>query len=80
MLENLTALNAVPIAKDDDTVIDPPLKALVVTAAGTVVYKNEHDTTITLILTTAPFIMPGRVRQILDTGTDIADSALIGLR
>lgn len=86
MLEALTAMNAVTITQSDSAVINPPLKFLVISGVGTVVYKNEKDETITFVVPAVadggryPFILPGRIRQIMDTNTTIANAQLHGLR
>lgn len=87
-LESLTSMNAKAIAQSDTSVLDPPLKAIVISAPGSLVFKNEHNETITFVVpaavanetvTALPFTLWGRVRQVL-AATTIADANLLGLR
>ena len=87
-LEALSAINAVPIVQSDTTIINPPLKAIVLSAPGSLVFKNEHDVTCTFVVpaavtdetvTALPFLLPGRIRQVL-AATTIADADMLGLR
>lgn len=86
MLEALTALNAVAIVQSDSTVYDPPLKFLVISGVGTVTFKNEKNVSIAFVAPAVadggsyPFILPGRIRQVMDTGTSVTDANLTGLR
>lgn len=79
----MTAANAEMITQSDTTVIDPPYFLLVISEVGTVEYKNAKDETITLVVPTGaslPFTMYGRVRQVMNTNTTVADANLIGVR
>lgn len=84
-LEALTALNGIPIVQSDSTVIDPPLKFIVISEVGTLSFKNEKDVTIDFVVPAVaaggalPFILPGRIRKVL-AATTIADANLLGLR
>lgn len=78
-LEALTALNAVAITQSDSTIIDPPLKAIVISEVGDLVFKNEKDETITFNCPAVPFVLSGRIRQVL-AATEQADGNLLGLR
>jgi hypothetical protein len=86
-LEALTALNAQNITQSDTTVYDPPLKFLAVFAVdGTITIRNEKDEAVVFTIPTAaagagvPFLIPGRIRRVMNTGTTIANAALIGIR
>lgn len=80
-LEALTALNAEELAQSDTTTYSPLLKAIIITAAGTLTYRNEKDEEVVFVMPSAgPFILPGRIWRVMNTGTDIADANLIGLR
>jgi len=85
MLEALTCLNGVPIVQSNSTIINPPLKAIVLSEVGSLVYKNEHDVTCTFVVPAVaaggslPYILPGRIRQVL-TDTTLADANMLGLR
>lgn len=85
MLENLTALNAVAIAQSDSTVIDPPLKFLVLSEVGSVVFENERGVEVTFVVPSVanggalPFILPGRIRKV-KAATTLADGNMMGLR
>lgn len=87
MLANLSTLNPEAIVQSDTTEYTPPLQYLAVFAVnGTIAVKNELNETVTFTIPDvaagggAPFILPGRFRQILDSGTTIADAAMIGYR
>ena len=87
-LEALTAMNAVQIVQSDTTVYDPPLKAVVVSAVGSLVIENGIGQEITFVVpaavanetvTAVPFILWGRVRKV-KAATTLADANLLGLR
>lgn len=87
MLNALTAMNPENITQSDTTVYDPPLKFLAVFAVnGVIEVKNSHGDTVTFTIPdtasggAAPFILPGRIRQVMSTNTTIANAALIGYR
>lgn len=87
MLANLTAMNPENITQSDDTVYNPPLKYLAVFAVdGVIEVKNDKGDTVTFTIPSvanggaAPFILPGRIRQVMNTNTTIANSALVGYR
>lgn len=80
----LTTFQPVPIVQDDDTVISPPLCAIVVTAVGTLTVVGENGVTTALEIpqgAALPYTFPcGRVVKVKSTGTDLADADLVGLK
>lgn len=85
MYATRNAMNAVAIVQSDTTIIGPPLEAIIISATGSLVYVNDKGDTITFVCPSAanggcyPFILPGRIRQVL-AATTIGDGDLIGLR
>jgi hypothetical protein len=84
-IEQLYSLTVHPIVQSDSTVIDPPLKAIVILAAGDLSFVDSEDSTVTKTFPDAasggayPFVLPCRIRQVKDTGTTLTDAQMIGL-
>ena len=81
-------LNLIAIEQSDSTVYTPALHGLVISAAGTIVIRNEIGDLVTVVIpaavtdetvTALPFVLPGRVRQVMNTNTTIGNSAIHGL-
>ena len=86
MLENLTAVNAENVTIGDDVVYDPPFKMLLIIPDGVahvITIQNEREENVALTVedsVSGAIYLPGRVRRIMDTGTDINPSQIIGIR
>lgn len=75
------------IVQSDTTVIRPPLRALEIYAAGTLVVREAGSgTQFTLVYPTAanggfyPCILEMNIDQVQDTNTTIADSNMLGIK
>lgn len=86
ILADITNLRGIPIVQSDTTVYDPPLLALDVFTTGDVAIVTPDGTAITKTFPTAanggryPHRWWIRIRQVLDTGTTVADAALLGIK
>ena len=86
MLENLTAINAENVTASNSTVYNPPFKGLLLVPTGadkTVTIKNEKNASVLITIAAAnvnAFFVPGRVRQVMATGTDLPNANIIGVR
>ena len=75
-----------PVVQSDSAVFDPPLAGIDVFTAGTVTVKNAQGTSCVLVFPAAedggryPARYWAQIRQIMDTGTDIADASLFALK
>jgi hypothetical protein len=75
------------IEKSDTTVINPPLRAIEVFATGTLTVREAGSGT-TFAFTIpdvadggrVPYVLEMNIDQVFDTGTSIADAALLGFR
>lgn len=76
-------LNAEDITQSDSFAYDPFLVGLIISAPGTVTCKNGRGEAFTCVVganATEPFVLWGQISKVMDTGTDIADANLTGLR
>lgn len=86
LLADLTNLRGVAIVQSDTTVYDPPLLALEIFTTGDVSIVQPDGTTVTKTFPAAadggayPYRWWIRIRQVKDTGTTVADAALLGIR
>lgn len=82
MLDNLTAVNIEAVSKSDTTIINPPFKYLLILGAGALAIQNHEGANVTVTFPTGsyPFLLPGRVRRIYDTGTTLTNSQIFGIR
>lgn len=84
-LSDLSNLYQVAIVQSDDTIYNPPLKAIMVTLDGTLVVEGADNVTHTIVIPAAatggsfPCYIIGRFRRVL-AATSIADANLHGLR
>lgn len=69
----------VPIVQAGNPVFSPPLRGLMVLAAGQVAFVTEHGETVTKSLE-AGTLIPFYIRQILDAETTVADGSLMAGR
>lgn len=85
ILSDISNLKRVAIAKSDSTVINPPLKAIIVSGIGTLVVEGPDGVQTSIEIPDAaggaalPFTLVGRVRKVLSTNTDLNDADMIGL-
>ncbi len=75
------------ITQSDTTVINPPLRALEIFAVGSVKVREAgsgDDFTITIPAAAdggyVPYTFEGNFDKVYDTGTSIADAALLGFK
>lgn len=70
----------VAITQSDSTVLDPPLKAIVITATGNVkITSGGVDAA--LVVAAAPWTPPfTNITKVWDTGTDVTNANLWGVR
>lgn len=86
LLQDLANLRGIPIVQSDTTVYDPPLLALDIFTAGDVAIVTPDGTAITKTFPAAadgggyPYRWWIRIRQVLDTGTTVADDDLLGIK
>ena len=75
-------LNAEDIVQSDATIYNPPLVCLIISAPGTVSFKNGRGETKSFVVgatATEPFSLWGQITQVLAATTQ-ADADLLGLR
>lgn len=85
MLTALYAMDAANITQSDATIYDPPLIFLTVWEVDcVVVVRNAGGDLVTYTVPSvangggAPFVIPGRIRQVMSTNTTAADASLVG--
>ena len=70
----------VAIVQSDSTVLDPPLRGITITATGSVKITS-HGVDATLVVAAAPWTPPySSITKVWDTGTDISNANLWGIR
>lgn len=86
MLQDIANLRGIPIVQSDTTIYSPPLLGLEIFTPGDVAIVTPDGTAITK---TFPAVADGgeypvrwwlRIRQVMNTGTSVADAALLGLK
>jgi len=72
------------VVQSDTTILNPPVREIIISAEGSLAVESEKGDSVTLVVpagASLPFVFRcGRVRRILDTGTDIANANLVAMR
>lgn len=68
----------IPVTKSDVTVYDPPLDGLWVGGTGAVAVVDMTGASVTITSIPDGQLLPFKVRQVLETGTDATD--IVGVR
>lgn len=82
--EHLSDRTTKPIVQSDTTVIDPPLKGIVLLEGGALKYRDTEGNEVTKTFPAIgaggfyPFDFAMRIDMVFDTGTALTDAQMIG--